>query len=77
MNSKVVTYIIQKISARFTWNKAPLGRWGLIPSSNMSVYRTTMDRKIDLANHDSCHCSYINHCIPKVDSSIVPPTTSK
>ena len=59
--TKFESSLIQLIN-RMTLQKIPLGRWSII-HPNSEYTKVIMDRKIDLANHDSCYCESITECI--------------
>ena len=44
------------------YSPVPLGRWNLAHPHDIQN-KAIMDRKIDLANHDSCYCREIETCI--------------
>ena len=52
---------------RMRLQKIPLGRWAII-HPNSEYTKVIMDRKIDLANHDSCYCESITECIQPYNS---------
>lgn len=58
---------INTIKKYFYKNVTHTGRWEIshIKYKNDNKCNIIVERKIDLANHDSCYCSNINQCIKK------------
>lgn len=57
--------IILRIFTRFVQKETPLGRWQIAHIKNGVNASSIIDRKIDLANLDSCYCNEISKCIVK------------
>lgn len=66
MKSHIITSAVIRLVNRLTLQKIPLGRWTII-HPNTQHTKLIMDRKIDLANHDSCYCNSVIHCIESHD----------
>ena len=58
---------ITTIKKYFYKNITCTGRWEIshLKYKNQSISNQITERKIDLANHDSCYCNKINNCIKK------------
>ena len=57
--------IIYRLFASFRETK-PIGRWRvehLYHNNNNNKSMSIIDRKIDLANMDSCYCNKIQNCL--------------
>lgn len=57
------TFNITRIFNRFIQKETPLGRWQIAHLKNKNNANSIVERKMDLANLDSCYCNEITKCL--------------